>query len=343
MNGQKTPCTLKDWILLTRPWSVTAPLVPFLVGLGFAFGTLGIEPGGWFRWSLALVSAILLVLSCNLFNTWGDETSGVDRMPGAFLTTPQIQEGKITLRQTFIFGAVLFVLAGLVGLPTLLYATPDGGRLNWALLAGALVGFFGAVNYSTGVKYKYRGLGVVMVALLQGFLYVFVVLALLMPANMNYKLAYLFDAGRCPDCSPSASGLIAFFLLLALPVASLVGVILHGNDMRDIATDRAAGIHTLASRLGPKGALIVFYALHLLPYGVPLLALTLVTSTGEWRNGWAFVLPFCALPLTIRLLRHARRDYRANPRAPAWLDCEKGSGGVHFLFGLLYALALALV
>ena len=133
MSMDKTKATVKDWLLLTRPWSAAAPLVPFLVGLGLAFGSRQIEPWGLVRWALGLTSGILLVYACNLFNTWGDERSGVDRMPGVFLTTPQIQQGKITLRQTFVFGSILFVVAGLVGLPTLFYSvsTPDAGGVRF--------------------------------------------------------------------------------------------------------------------------------------------------------------------------------------------------------------------
>lgn len=346
----KRKATLLDWFLLMRPWSITAPLIPFLVGWGIAHGNqLGLEGdsisalGGSLRWLLALVSGVLLVFACNLFNTWGDERSGVDRIPGAFLTTPQIQEGKITLRETFVFGCVLFVLAGLIGLTTLLYREQmdptDNGfalwfgdrvRFNWALFGGAVIGFLGAVNYSTGIKYKYYGLGVPFVAFLQGPLYIFVVLALLAPQLMNLTLSHL-----------------PRMFLLSLPVASLVGVILHGNDMRDIATDRRAGIATLAGKLGPKGALVVFFILHLIPYLVLLYSLYLFVGISfHFGVGMAvketgrMFLPLLALPLTVRLLCTAAVEYRANPASPSWRTLEKGSGAIHFIFGVLYALML---
>ncbi len=361
----KTKATVKDWFLLTRPWSAAAPLVPFLVGLGLAFGSRQIEPWGLVRWALGLTSGILLVYACNLFNTWGDERSGVDRMPGVFLTTPQIQQGKITLRQTFVFGSILFVFAGLVGLPTLFYSvsTPDAGgvrfvcdwlglpetmRFNVPLFVGASIGFLGAVNYSTGIKYKYYGLGVPFVAFLEGSLYVFVVLALLAPRFLTHWFTILFGRhGLVGDVLPDVVLLVA----ASLPVASLVGVILHGNDMRDIATDRRAGIITLAGVLKPKGALVLFFALHLLPYvlltGLFGCLLGWAACWEGWRvrDLWAVVgglLPFLALPKTIGLLKSALHDYRANPAAPAWLDLEQDSGGVHCVFGLLYALGWAI-
>ena len=357
MESGTTKATLKDWILLTRPWSITAPLVPFLVALGWALGGRMIEPGGWIRWGLGLSSAIVLVLTCNLFNTWGDEVSGVDRMPGAFLTTPQIQEGKITLRQTFILGCVFFVLAGALGIPTLFYpSTSEGGvtcvcqwlglgsqwRFNVPLLVMALIGFLGAVNYSTGIKYKYHGLGVPFVALLQGVLYMFVVMEIVAPESFTYQFNFA-ASNEMWAWFPRV-----LFIGVTLPVAALVGVILHGNDMRDIATDRRAGITTLAGVLKPKGSLILFFILHLLPYVVVLseVGYAVVSAASNWEillDLASLALPLLALPLTIRLLVQAVRDYRANPAAPAWLDLEKGSGGIHFIFGLLYALSFALL
>lgn len=254
--------TLKDWFLLTRPWSVTAPLVPFLVGAGFVIGSARM-PGfeGWLRWGLGLASGLLLLLACNLFNTWGDERSGVDRVPGAFLTTPQIQQGKITLRQTFVFGTVLFLLAGAIGCPTLFFRVKSGGwQFDWVLFVTATIGFLGAVNYSTGIKYKYLGLGVPGVAFLEGTLYLVVVEALLEPGALARLLAGL----RTGEVAGGWSTVLGF-LVYTLPVAALVGVILHGNDMRDIATDMRAGVGSLAGMLGPRGALSVFWTLHLLP------------------------------------------------------------------------------
>jgi len=327
--------TLKDWILVTRPWSVTAPLVPFLVGAGLIGGLGRVEPGGWLRWGLGLAAGVLLVLACNLFNTWGDERKGVDRMPGAFLTTPQIQEGVFSLRTVFVYGVVLFLLAGALGLPTLLYAWEGAWCVNVPLLVASAVGFWGAVNYSTGVKYKYLGLGVPMVALLEGYLYVFVVAALLAP----HAVTEVCRAGAAGTSRVLAE--MGTFLLAATPVASLVGVILHGNDMRDIATDRRARVRSLAAALGPRGALALFCALHLLPYAVTAALCASAFRSGAGSAPW-LLLPFAVLPFTLRLLREAVRDWRADPVAPRWLGCEQRSGGIHFLFGSVYALALYL-
>lgn len=335
-----TKATLKDWFLLTRPWSVTATLVPFLVAGGALKALFPTELGltEWMRWTQGFVSGLFLLAACNLFNTWGDERSGVDRMPGTFLTTPQIQQGRISMRQTLVFAFVCLGLAAAIGLPLLFWRTLDGWAFNGPLFGMALVGFVGATNYSTGWKYKYRGLGVPFVALLEGTLYILVVYAIMLPTYVVQLFA---------EMGPWDLLMFAALFLVSLPIASLVGVILHGNDMRDIATDRAAGIRTLAAALKPRGALRLFITLHLFPYVALAAGFVWLFALGSFNCIaftflWPLLLPFIALPLTVRLLCHAVRDYRQNPVAPAWLGLEKGSGGIHFAFGVLYALALFL-
>ena len=300
--------TIKAWFLLFRPWSYTATLIPFLVGAALAPAT-----HGWLRWGLGLFAGLLFQATVNLLNTWGDERSGVDDAPGAIRTTPQVHDGLVSMRALLAVALACAAGAALLGLSLCLYRTDGAWRLSWPLLAVGFIGFLGATNYSTGIKFKYRGLGVPFVAFLMGPLEIFAVLCLLRPED---ALTFL-----TPSC-----------LFLTLPIAALVCVIMHGNDMRDIPSDRAAGIQTLASLLGPKGALVFYWICHLLPYVVCALLLA--------QHGRLFLIPFMALPLTRRTLTAATRTYLENPSSPPWRKLERASGGLHLIFGALYALAL---
>ena len=300
--------TLKAWIFLFRPWSYTATLVPFLVGAALMPPT-----HGYLRWWAGLMSGFLFQATVNLLNTWGDERSGVDDVPGAICTTPQVHDGFVSMRA--LLAAALLCAASLLGLSLCLYHDGSVWHVCWPLLAAGFIGFLGSTNYSTGIKFKYRGLGVPFVAFLMGPLEIFVVLCILRPADVSTILSPL----------PA---------LLTLPIASLVCVIMHGNDMRDIPTDRAAGIRTTASVLGPKGALILYWFCHLLPY---LICALMIGHYGRY-----FLLPFMALPLSRRTLTAATRTYLDDQENPPWRRLERASGGIHFIFGALYALAIAL-
>jgi 1,4-dihydroxy-2-naphthoate octaprenyltransferase len=181
------------------------------------------------------------------------------------------------------------------------------------LLAAGFIGLLGSTNYSTGVKFKYRALGVPFVAFLMGPLEVFVAICILRPAD---ALSFM---------TPTTA-------LITVPTALLVCVIMHGNDMRDIPTDRIAGIRTPATLLGPKGALLLYWACHLIPY--------LVCAILIGIYGRLFLIPFMTLPLTRRTLTAATRTYLANPENPQWRGLERASGAIHTVFGILYAAAI---
>ena len=330
--------TLKAWFLLFRPWSYTATLVPFLLGLAIGSGMRGREYGSLARWGLALASGIFFQAVVNLLNTWGDERSGVDAVPGAIRTTPQIHDGIISMRALFTAALACALLAAAFGLPTAFsrYANHAAWGVNVPLLATAFIGFLGATNYSTGVKFKYRGLGVPFVSFLMGPLETFAAWAAFMPLD-------IVEGGAGLMIGALSS------LLYSLPVAALVGVIMHGNDMRDIPTDRAAGIRTLATTLGPGLSLAYYWACHVLPYLVVAFGFGFAAIHVSVLRATPFLLPFLALPLTVRTLRGATTTYIAwrrvcgssdAPPSPPWLRLERGSGAVHCVYGVLYALAL---
>ncbi|MGN0847022.1 MAG: prenyltransferase [Kiritimatiellia bacterium] len=322
---------VKAWFFLFRPWSYTATLVPFLVAAGIAdFG------GKWGHWAGGLVVGVLFQATVNLLNTWGDERSGVDDVPGAIRTTPQVHDGLVSMRGLLAVALACAGVASALGVGLCFYRDGGAWRFNWALLAAGFIGCLGSVNYSTGIKFKYHGLGVPFVSVLMGPLEIFVALALLQPQL----------AGQVGALLRSPLDLL-FLLFLTLPVAALVGVILHGNDMRDIPTDRAAGIVTLASWLGPRRALWYYRACHLAPYAVCLALVALnvrarvAAGAGVEAASCAFLLPFFCLPLSLRTLRAAAGVYRACPANPPWRGLERDSGKILLAFGVLYTLSFA--
>ena len=308
--------TLKAWFFLFRPWRYTAPFVPFLVAAGF----FGSESAHWGRWGLGFVCGLFFQATVNLLNTWGDERSGVDAVPGAVRTTPQVHEGLVSMRALFCVAALCACAAGALGTGLCFFRADGAWHVDLPLLAAGFVGFLGSTNYSAGIKFKYRGLGVPFVAFLMGPLEIFVAAELLRPHATFHALSATLAAAACG------------FALFSLPVAALVCVIMHGNDMRDIPTDRAAGITTPSTLLGPRGALSLYWFCHLLPYLV-CAKLCMIEKSAT------LLLPYLALPLTVRTLWKATAVYRSNPANPPWRGLERASGGIHFLFGVLYAAA----
>ena len=347
---------LKDWFLLFRPWSYTATLVPFLVGGAVAIGAYPRCEHAFMRWLLGLFAGLLFQATVNLLNTWGDERSGVDAVPGAIRTTPQVHEGKVSMHAILSVAACCLVLAVAIGVSLCFYREEIRPEHlgNWefctSLLAAGIVGALGSINYSTGIKFKYRGLGVPFVSFLMGPLEIFVAFAIAAPNEADGLLCELLDSFKCivhlgsGGMSPLKLAIfLGMLILVMLPVALLVGAIMHGNDMRDISTDRAAGIVTLASWLGPRRALGYYCFCHVAPY-VVVIALCAMHFIFLRVNGGAWLLlPCLALPLSVRTMRRAVGVYRENPASPAWCGLERGTGLVHLVFGVLYAAALFIV
>ncbi len=115
----------------------------------------------------------------------------------------------------------------------------------------------------------------------------------------------------------------------SIPVGLLVTAILVVNNLRDVDTDRAVGKRTLAVRLGRRATRVEYGVLVAGAYVIPL-ALFLA---GAMR--WSFLLPWLTIPLAASLVRLVATE-QGRPLNRAL----KGTGQLHLLFGLLFALSL---
>jgi 1,4-dihydroxy-2-naphthoate octaprenyltransferase len=123
--------------------------------------------------------------------------------------------------------------------------------------------------------------------------------------------------------------LVAFWA--SLPVALLVTAIIVVNNLRDEPTDRKAGKRTTAVRFGQKWARSEFSILVLLAF---------LTAPLAWL--WAAEAPYSAaawltMPMALTLMERVGKDNgRQLNRSLV------GAGRLQLIFGLLYAVGLAL-
>lgn len=292
--------TVKSWFGVLRLWSLTAAVIPVLVGAALAALT------GRFSWpllALTLLSGCLLQTATNLLNTYGDFKAGVDsaaRLP----TTPQLVTGALKPRAVFNAGITALLLGGGTGLGAVALS-------DWRLLFFAAAGIVGASGYTTGIRFKYKGLGVPLVAVLMGVLMV---------------TASFFAQTR--TLSPAS-------VVVSFPVAFLVAAIMHGNDLRDMTTYRAARIRTTSLIVGAPAAKALFYGLHAAAY------FTIVFGAVTRLFPVWSLLSLLALPLSVGAIRTCATGFRANDAARIG-KLEGLSAGTHFLFGLLLIIGLLL-
>lgn len=291
---------INPWLGVLRLWSLTASTVPVLLGAALA------ARDGHFSWAmfaLTLVCGWLLQLATNLLNTYGDFRSGVDtaeRLP----TAPQLVTGALAPRAVFAAGVAALLLAAGLGVAA-------AALSDWRLLLFAAAGVAGAGGYTTGVRYKYLGLGVPLVFFLMGVLMV----------GASY-----FAQTRALAWTP---------FVASLPVSCLVAAILHGNDLRDTATDRAAEIRTTALIVGDRNMRALFYALHVAPH-----LIVLASVAFGLLPAWTLIT-LLALPLTAGAVKTCAAGFAARD-ASRIAKLEGMSAGTHFIFGALLVLGLVL-
>lgn len=246
--------------------------------------------------ALTMSAGICLQLSANLLNTYGDFRSGVDK-PESPPNAPQLVFGDLRPAQVKAAGLTALACGACAGCAA-------AALSDWRLLLFAAAGILGAGGYTTVARYKYLGLGVPAVALLMGFL---------MVTASHFAQAL--------SISPQS-------VIASLPLSCLVAAILHGNDLRDTASDRLAGIRTTALIIGPAAARWLFVTLHIAPYLIILFfvamnILPLLT-----------LLTLLAAPLSAYLVRACIRDETS--------ILEGKTASTHLLFGALLIAALLL-
>ncbi len=242
--------TLAQWVEGARPRTLPAAFSPVLAGTGVAIAEGSFRPA---YAALALVVAVALQIGVNYANDYSDGIRGTDsadrigpfRLVGSGSTPP----GRVRAAAFGCFGVAM--LAGLA-LVVLI------GQW-WLLAVGAACVL--AAWYYTGGRHPYGYLGL-------GELFVFVFFGLVAVCGTTYV-----QVGAVPAAAVWA----------AVAIGAMACAILVANNLRDLASDRASGKRTLATRLGDRGTRWCY---------VGLMAVTVVGVVGvAWSSGrWLALL-----------------------------------------------------
>lgn len=273
-SASRGPGPVGVWVVAARPATLSAAVVPVLVGSAVA------AAAGHFRplpFVAALIAAVLIQIGTNLANDYFDFYRGADNQTR--LGPVRVTQGGLIAPERVRMGMVVaFGLAILVGL----YLVLVGG---WPILIIGLLCITAGVVYTAGPwPLAYHALG---------DLFVFIFFGPVAVAGT----AYLHSGTLLPSA-----------IFASLPVGFLVTAILVVNNLRDVDTDRAAGKYTLAVRVGPKATRIQFSALVVGAYVLPF-ARVLVQGASPWS-----LLPLLTLPLGLKLVRdvHTREGRPLN-------------------------------
>jgi 1,4-dihydroxy-2-naphthoate polyprenyltransferase len=285
------------WIIAARVRTLPAAAAPVVVGTGAAIGAGNFA---FFPALAALVGALLLQIGANFANDLFDFLRGVDTAArvGPVRVT---QAGLLTPRQVRAGMWTVFAVAALIGV----YLIRAGG---WPVVLIGLAAILAAIAYTGGpFPLGYHGLGEVFVFLFFGLAAV--------------GGTYYVQAGTMRAAAWWAS----------VPMGLLAVAIIVVNNLRDIATDRAAGKQTLAVRFGERGTETEYLTLVVVAYLVPV-AMWATRAASVW-----VLLALLSLPLVPPLLRRLRGE-----RGRALNGVLAGTARLELVYGLLFALGLAL-
>lgn len=250
---------MSPWLLAARPKTLSAAVVPVLIGSALAAH----EPTAitWWVFACALFGALLIQIATNFINDALDFKKGADT--GERLGPLRVTAAGLLSADTVMQGAwVCLILASLCGIPLLF-------RGGWPMLIVGLASIAAAYAYTGGpYPLAYHGLGELFVILFFGLV----------------AVGGTFYAHSL-QLTPSA-------LLAGFAAGSLAAVLIVINNLRDIDSDRRSNKRTLAARLGEGFALgeVVFFSV--IPFVV-------IVMMAWMRNQWGLLLTLGALPLAV--------------------------------------------
>jgi 1,4-dihydroxy-2-naphthoate octaprenyltransferase len=213
---------MKNWILGARPRTLPAAIVPVLVGTACAVRDTGDWNHGVIVWRAlaAMLVSLAIQVGTNYANDYSDGIRGTDavRVGPVRLVASGLASAKSVKRAAL----ASFAVAAVAGLAL-------AAAAGWWLIAVGAAAFLAGWFYTGGPRpYGYAGFGE---------LFVFVFFGLVATVGTTFV-----QLEKITGLSVAAS----------IPVGLIATALLVTNNLRDIPTDRAAGKHTLAVRLGDR-------------------------------------------------------------------------------------------
>lgn len=209
---------LRVWVLAARPVTLTASLVPVLLGTALVAEAVEID---WLLFTLAVLGAGAIQVGTNLADEYVDHRGS--RASAKFPAPHKvIQRGLLSERAVLLGTALCFAAGAGMGLYIV-------SRAGWPILVAGIFSLLAGYLYSSGpFPLGKWGLGEVTVFVFMGPL---IVMAsyYVQVQELTWRLFWA-----------------------SVPIGLLVAAILQGNNLRDLDEDRAEGKHTLVTMFGAR-------------------------------------------------------------------------------------------
>ncbi|XP_012062213.1 PREDICTED: ubiA prenyltransferase domain-containing protein 1 homolog [Atta cephalotes] len=278
---------LSSYFLAVRPWSLSASLMPTLLGSALAYRLPGLASFNWISLCLTVLIVFCVHGAGNVVNTYFDYVKGVDsrKSDDRILVDELLSKDELVTLGAFLYAA------GCLGFVLLAVLSP-------AKMEHLALVYFGGLSssflYTGGIGLKYIALGDVLILVIFG--------------PISVLFAFMAQTGYVE------LGTIYY----AIPLALNTEAILHSNNTRDMESDEKAGIVTLAILIGYTASYVLYAFLLFTPY--------IILIVVAFRYSLWFVLPVITLPTAFKIEKDFRNPHRIQnvPKRTAGLNSFLG-------------------
>ncbi|CRK86924.1 CLUMA_CG000745, isoform A [Clunio marinus] len=260
---------LKSYLIALRVWSLSASIIPTILGAAISFRTPAQHDFSLIIFILNVFTIALVHCAGNVVNTYFDYVKGIDNRKSDDRT---LVDHILTIDEVVSLGAILYTL-GCIGFILLAILSP--ARMEHLALV-----YFGGLSssflYTGGIGLKYIALGDVIILIIFGPISV-IFSYMSQTGNINWALIYY-----------------------AIPLALNTEAILHSNNTRDSESDQKVGIVTLAILIGRTASHVLYALLLFTPY---IIFVVLSFKFSLW-----FILPLVTLPQAFKIEKQFRNE-----------------------------------
>ena len=294
--------TVKKYWQLMRPHTLTAAVVPVLVGTAAAkIYLLGSEDHLKFSLFLAMLLACLLIQAAtNMFNEYYDFKKGLDDHTSVGIGGAIVRNGmspKLVMNLAIAF----YIVAALLGI--FLAANSS----FWIIPVGIVCMAIGYLYTGGPMPISWTPFGELFSGLFMGMIIIL--------------LAFFIQTGN----------INSFVVWISIPIVITIGLINMANNIRDRVKDQASGRKTLPILLGKRASITFMAVMYIIAY-------VFVVYTALFVDGGSlfYLLVLLSFPMPVKAIRR----FKKNDTPASMMPAMAATGKTNTIFGVLYALGI---
>ncbi|MBM2659706.1 1,4-dihydroxy-2-naphthoate polyprenyltransferase [Staphylococcus pseudoxylosus] len=294
--------TVKKYWQLMRPHTLTAAVVPVLVGTATSkIFILGSENKLNLSLFLAMLIACLLIQAAtNMFNEYYDFKKGLDDHTSVGIGGAIVRNGmspKLVLNLAIVF----YIIAAILGIFIAIQSS------FWLLPIGLICMAVGYLYTGGPFPISWTPFGELFSGVFMGMIIILI--------------SFFIQTGNLQSLA----------VWVSIPIVITIGLINMANNIRDRVKDKESGRKTLPILLGKNNSIRFLALMYIVAY-VLVIYITFFQPGGSIF----FLLALLSFPMPIKAVRRFKKNDTPQTMMPAMA----ATGKTNTFFGLLYALGI---